>query len=90
MTFTSPKPIRGKTSFTVEDVRKKFADGAMIVLYLCHSGQDSAFLKQIAGFFGVTVIGFSDEIVYNVSNSPCRQPDQQIDGAAASRQVRNA
>jgi len=64
VTFTAPQPIRGKTTFTVDDVRKKFAPDALFVLYACHSGQDSAFLKSIAKFFQVKVTGFSDEIVY--------------------------
>jgi hypothetical protein len=70
------KPIRGKKDFTVDDIRKKFAQNAFIVLYLCHSGQDAAFLKQVATFFGVKVIGFSDEVVYHVpqATSPTRFP----------------
>jgi hypothetical protein len=66
VTFQAPKAIRGKKDFTVDDVRRKFAADAFIVLYLCHSGQDAAFLKQIATFFGVKVIGFSDLVVYHV------------------------
>ncbi|HUS14055.1 MAG TPA: hypothetical protein VM536_03460, partial [Chloroflexia bacterium] len=62
--FEAPKAINGKKKFTVEDLRKKFAPGAVFVLYACHSGQDAAFLKQIAQFLGVKVIGFSPEIGY--------------------------
>jgi hypothetical protein len=64
VTFQAPKPIGGKKDFTVDDVRKKFAANASIVLYLCHSGQDTAFLKSIATFFRVKVIGFSDVVGY--------------------------
>ena len=64
VTFNAPRPIRGKTSFTADDVRKKFADAAVLVLYLCHSGQDAAFLKQVASFFKVRTIGFSDVVAY--------------------------
>ena len=62
--FQAPTPIRGKKDFTVDDIRKKFAADAVIVLYLCHSAQDAAFLKQVATFFGVKVIGFNDVVGY--------------------------
>jgi hypothetical protein len=58
VTFLSPT---GKT-ITVEDVRKRFAKDAMIVLYACHSGQLAPFLKSVATFFGVKVIGFTPQI----------------------------
>jgi hypothetical protein len=64
VTFTAPKPIKGKSNFTVEDVRKKFAPDALFVLYACHSGQDAAFLKSVAIFFQIKTIGFSPEIGY--------------------------
>lgn len=64
VTFTVAKPIGGKTSFTVEDVRKKFATDAFLVLYACHSGQDATFLKAVAVFFQIKVIGFSKDIAY--------------------------
>ena len=64
VTFTTPTAIRGKTSFTVADVRKKFAEGAFVVLYLCHSGQDAAMLSLIAKFLGVKVIGFNNLVGY--------------------------
>lgn len=64
VTFTAPKPIGGKSSFTVADVRKKFAPGAVFVLYACHSGQDANFLKLIAQFFQIKVVGFTPEIGY--------------------------
>lgn len=64
VTFQAPKAIRGKTDFTVADVRKKFTEDAVIVFYLCHSAQDAAFLKSIAKFFGVKVIGFGSVVGY--------------------------
>src|SRR6185436_9726860 len=63
-TFTVAKPINKQTSFTVADVRKKFATDAVLVLYACHSGQSATFLKSVAVFFQVKVIGFSKEIGY--------------------------
>ncbi|TWI04533.1 hypothetical protein IP90_00666 [Luteimonas cucumeris] len=62
--FETPTPINGKTKFTVADVRKKFAPGAVLVLYACHSGQSPAFLKKIAQFFQIKVIGFSTVVGY--------------------------
>ncbi|MET0156242.1 MAG: hypothetical protein ABW189_09115 [Rickettsiales bacterium] len=66
--FTAPKAIKGKTDFTVADVQKKFAEGAVFVLYACHSGQDAAFMKEIAKFFNIKVIGFKPEIGYYPPN----------------------
>ncbi len=51
-------------NISVEDIRKRFAPGAVIVLYACHSGQMQPFIKQIATFFNVKVVGFSVEIGY--------------------------
>jgi hypothetical protein len=62
--FTAPKAIRGKTNFTVDDIRKKFVPDAILVLFACHSGQDILFLKSVAQFFQIKVIGFSQEIGY--------------------------
>lgn len=62
--FKAPKAIRGKTVFTVEDVRKKFAPGAMFVLYACHSGQAKAFMDEINAFFGIKVVGFTPVVAY--------------------------
>jgi hypothetical protein len=64
VTFNAQIAIRGKTNFTVADVRKKFAESAFIVLYLCHSAQNQTFLRLIAKFFGVKVIGFTRVIGY--------------------------
>jgi hypothetical protein len=54
----------GTKSVSLEDVRKRFAPGAVIVLYACHSGQLQPFLKSIATFFNVKVVGFKVEIGY--------------------------
>jgi hypothetical protein len=63
-TFTVQKPIKGKSTFTIDDIRKKFALGAILVLYACHSGQDIVFLKSVAEFFKIKVIAFSQEMGY--------------------------
>lgn len=62
--FEAPEAINGKKQFTVADIRKKFAPNAVLVLYACHSGQNDAFLKLVAQFFQIKVIGFSVEIGY--------------------------
>jgi hypothetical protein len=74
VSFTAPTPIHGKKDFTVADVRKKFTETSFIVLYLCHSAQDLAFLKLIAKFFGVKVIGFNNVVGYYppTQTSPAR------------------
>lgn len=65
VTFTMPgrgkkKPQRMK----MDDVRKRFAKEAMIALYACHSGVLPDFLKSVAAFFKVKVIGFTAKVLY--------------------------
>lgn len=50
--------------FTIDDIRDRFAPGAVILLLACHSGVLATFLQDIANFFRVTVIGFTKEIAY--------------------------
>jgi len=45
-------------------LRNRFAKGAKITLFSCHSGTDFEFLQQIADTFGVCTYGFSKEILY--------------------------
>jgi hypothetical protein len=52
------------TSFTLDDVRKKFASDATIWLYLCHGAADPRLFQEVANTFQVTAKGFSKEIVY--------------------------
>jgi hypothetical protein len=52
------------TSFTLDDVRKKFAADATIWLYLCHGASDPRLFQEVANTFQVTAKGFSKEIVY--------------------------
>jgi hypothetical protein len=52
------------TSFTLDDVRKKFASDATIWLYLCHGAADPRLFQQVANTFQVTAKGFSNELVY--------------------------
>jgi hypothetical protein len=54
----------GSKTLTVQDIRDRFAKDAQIVLYACHSAQTASFLKSIATFFGVKVVGFKVEIGY--------------------------
>lgn len=57
-TFFEVDTAAGKKKVTVEDLRKRFAKDALIALYACHSGQLQSFIKSIATFFKVKVIGF--------------------------------
>lgn len=57
------KAIASK-SFTLEDVRKRFAKDAVIAIYACHSAMDGTFVQQIADTFQVKVRGFTDVIGY--------------------------
>ena len=61
------------TSFTLDDVRKKFAADATIWLYLCHGASDPRLFQEVANTFQVTAKGFTKEIVYC---APDRFPDQ--------------
>jgi len=54
----------GDTSFTLDDVRKKFTKGAELWLYVCHGGGDPMLLKNIANTFQVKTKGFSKVIVF--------------------------
>jgi peptidoglycan hydrolase-like protein with peptidoglycan-binding domain len=53
-----------KKRVTVADIRTRFAENAMIVLYACHTGQLSTFVKSVAKFFNVKIVGFTVNIVY--------------------------
>ena len=51
-------------AFTLDDVRRRFAKDAVIVIYACKSGIDTSFLQEIADTFQVKVRGFSDLVGY--------------------------
>jgi hypothetical protein len=53
-----------KTSFTLDDVRKKFASDATIWLYLCHGAADPRLFQEVANTFQATAKGFTHELVY--------------------------
>jgi hypothetical protein len=57
-------------SFTLDDVRNKFAAGATFWLYLCHSSADPVLFQQVANTFQVTAKGFSSELVYCAPPAP--------------------
>ena len=54
----------GTTTFTLNQVRAKFAKEAVIWLYLCHGASDPNLFQEIANTFQVTVKGFTAEVVY--------------------------
>ena len=55
-------------NISIADIRQRFAPNAVIVLYACHSGLITTFIKSIATFFQVKVIGFTSEITYFAPN----------------------
>ncbi|GMX60091.1 hypothetical protein Elgi_75110 [Paenibacillus elgii] len=61
--FDLPKGKK-KIRFHIDDVRKKFTEDAIIVLYSCYSGQSHELRKAIAQFFQIKVIGFRGKIMY--------------------------
>jgi hypothetical protein len=66
VTFSVPsksKQLAAK-KFTLDDVKKRFATDAVIVVYACHSGLDGVFVQYLADTFQVKVRGFSDVIGY--------------------------
>ncbi len=58
------KVSMGARSFSLDDVRAKFAPGAEIWLYICHGGVDGRLLQNLANAFQVTVRSFTKIIVY--------------------------
>jgi hypothetical protein len=55
----------GKQAFTLDDVRARFADGAIFVLYGCDIAYDpTGLLTALKDLLQVTVIGFKDKNVY--------------------------
>ena len=54
----------GTTTFTLDTVRAKFTEDAVIWLYLCHGASDPVLFQEIANTFQVKVKGFSKELVY--------------------------
>ncbi len=60
---SSSKQLAAK-KFTLADVRRRFAKGAIIVIYACKSGLDGSFVQKIADTFQVKVRGFSDLVGY--------------------------
>jgi hypothetical protein len=58
-----------KKAFTMDDVRRRFAKDAVIVIYACHSGLDSRFIQYLADTFQVRVRGFKSVIGYFPSYS---------------------
>jgi hypothetical protein len=56
----------GNKSFSLDDVRAKFTNDAVIWLYLCHGASDPLLMQQAANTFQVTVKGFDKTLVYCV------------------------
>lgn len=54
----------GNKTFSLDDVRAKFAADAELWLFICHGGADPMLLQNIANTFQVKVKSFSKVIVY--------------------------
>jgi hypothetical protein len=50
--------------FTLEDVRERFTEDAIIFLFCCHSGTNPAFLQRVADTLRAQVFGFSAAMAY--------------------------
>jgi hypothetical protein len=50
--------------FVLDDVRKRFTNDAVMVLYACHGAVDTAFVQRIADTFQVKVRAFREVIGY--------------------------
>jgi hypothetical protein len=50
--------------FELDDVRKRFTNDAVIVLYACHGAVDMAFVQRIADTFQVKIRAFKEVIGY--------------------------
>jgi hypothetical protein len=54
----------GDTSFSLDDVRKKFTKSAVLWLYVCHGGADPMLLQNLANTFQIKATGFLKIIVF--------------------------
>ncbi|MEM7773508.1 MAG: hypothetical protein AAF327_23765 [Cyanobacteria bacterium P01_A01_bin.37] len=57
---------------SLEDVRKRFKEDAIFVLYSCNSGASRGLLESLSKLLQITVIGFNESILYcpPVQNNP--------------------
>lgn len=65
----SVKITVGDKSFSLDDVRAKFASDAELWLFICHAGADPNLLKNISNTFQVRVRSFSGIIVFCARDS---------------------
>lgn len=49
---------------TIADIRKRFKENAVFVLYSCNSAVETGLLKSLSKLLDVTVIGFNNSILY--------------------------
>jgi hypothetical protein len=59
----------GGINLSLDQIRAKFSEEAVIWLYLCHGASDPKLIQQIANTFQVTVKGFTKELVYCAPNN---------------------
>ena len=60
MSFTVP----GRPSFTIQDVRDRFAPDAVFVIYGCKSGLNTSVLTALNRLLGIKIVSFKKEIVF--------------------------
>jgi len=54
----------GTTKFTLQDVRDRFAEGAVFVVYGCHAGLNISVLQALNKLLGIKIVSFKKEIVF--------------------------
>jgi len=54
----------GGKSYTLDDVRDRFAEGAVFVLYGCKAGQSNALLTALNKLLKVKIVGFKQKIAF--------------------------
>jgi len=64
ISVTSKDKKLASKKFVLDDVRKRFTNDAVIVIYACHGAVDTAFVQRIADTFQVKVRAFRDVIGY--------------------------
>lgn len=60
----------GNTAITKNQLKEKFAENAILVIYGCKVGQDKTFPQKIANFLAIKVCAFLGDVVYNFTGEP--------------------
>ncbi len=68
-------------TYTLAEIRKKFMNDAIFVLYACHLGANIPLLKALSDLLKVQVIGFKKKIIFcppPQSNPPFKRVGMEI------------